>query len=62
MGVLPIPLDLRRSGEPLCKTDDRLGWFSEVPAVDIAINSTRGKDIWMMGREVDISDGVRMSM
>ena len=59
---MPVPLDLGCSREPFRETDDWFGWFPEVPAMDIAIDGTGREDVGVVGREVDVSNGVRMSM
>jgi hypothetical protein len=62
MLILPVPFDLSSSSIPICEGIDRLCRPSEVPTMDIAIDSTGGEEVWMVGREVDIGNGSRVGM
>lgn len=62
VGILSVVLDLRCSGEPISEAQCGLPGSPQVPAVDIAVDSTGGEHIRMVGREVDIGDGPAMAI
>lgn len=62
MRILPIPLDLCRTREPLGEADDWLRWLSKIPAVHIAVHCTGSEDVRVMSGEVDVGYGIRVSV
>lgn len=62
MGFLSIPFDLRRSSEPITEAQRWLPRVTDIPTMNETINSASGKDIRMMGGEVDISDSTSVAM
>lgn len=62
MRLLAVILDLGRASEPVTETQRGLPRASEIPGVYIAIDSTRGEDVWMVSRKVDICDGAAMAL
>jgi len=62
MGFLSIPLDLRSSSEPVTEAERWLPRVTNIPTMNETVNSASGKDIRMMGREVDISDSTSVAM
>lgn len=62
MGFLSIPLDLRRSSEPVAEAERWLPRVTDVPTMNKTINSASGKDVWMMGGKVDIRDSTSVAV
>lgn len=60
--ILTIVFDLCCAGKPIAKCEGRLPRSSEIPAVDITVDSASGQEIWVVGREVDVGDGPTMAL
>lgn len=60
--ILSVVLDLCGASKPVTEAQHGLSRFAQIPRMDIAIDSTGGKDIWMMGGEIDVRYGSSMAL
>jgi hypothetical protein len=60
--ILTIVLDLRSSGVPVTERQRRFPRLPQIPAVDIPVHGTRGEDVGMVRREIDVRNRPAMAL